>query len=246
MIADTTAIVLKRTKMQEGDAMITLFSENLGIIKAVAGNARHHKSQISSSTQPFTVGRFIISMGSRYNRISSAEIIESNYGLSSSVMKISLASYFSECLSRTLREGDTSREIFNMVRSALSILADDDANAPLVKVAFEIKLLKLSGFEIMLSSCSKCGYKGQMNHFSPKDGGMVCPECDKTVARSYKIGSTLPRLISFISSAGMDQIVRTDISEMYVLKLQTLIREYMESHIDMACMKSLKIYEELK
>jgi len=70
-------------------------------------------------------------------------------------------------------------EIFGLLKEAFLILCHDGA-CPVLKLAFELKLLKCSGFSPELQKCVRCqGEKFRLAAFSLEDGGVVCEACQE-------------------------------------------------------------------
>ena len=101
--------------------------------------------------------------------------------LTSSLEKIAHASYFMEITDALSGERDENRELFAHLRNGLSCIEENGTSAFLL-TAFELKLLRLAGYQPMLEHCRRCGkgWRGRILEcwgFSLRDGGVLCEGC---------------------------------------------------------------------
>ena len=89
-------LVIRTTDVKESDRIITIFTEELGVISAMAIGARSLKSRKMSSTMQFCYSSFILTKRGEYYRIKEAELIESFFGIRNTIEGLALAGYIAE------------------------------------------------------------------------------------------------------------------------------------------------------
>ncbi len=94
----TTAIVLKGVPFGESDRLITIFSPDHGLIRAIAPGARKPKSSLRGRTELFVINQFLISSGKSLDRITQAETQYSYPGLGQDVCKLAAGQYLIELI----------------------------------------------------------------------------------------------------------------------------------------------------
>ncbi len=72
----TVALVLRRIPLGEKDKILTLFSRDLGKLRAVAKGARKPTSKLSGASEPLLLLRASLAEGSSLDVLSEAEVRE--------------------------------------------------------------------------------------------------------------------------------------------------------------------------
>lgn len=241
MFFETEGIVLKRSKMLESDMMLTVYTKDYGLVKLVASGARRKGSGISMSAQLFSTGNLLYNQTNNYNRVRTFEPNASGFMISKSLKSISFASYFSELVIKAVPEYAGGRDIFDLLEESFKALTDETNNFEFLRCIFELKFLRILGYDIMLSNCSRCSAKENLNYFSVVEGGIICDNCHMNAYESYKIGNTIPKIIEFIMVSPMEVLLKTDIAHEYLKKIQTLTLGYYRTHLNIAGLKSLEM-----
>lgn len=178
----TTAkgLVIKQTDYGEANRMLTIFTDEYGIIKAAAHGAKRTKSRQSASTQFLTYAEFTfyINSGDVWN-ISAAQTIDSFFPIHEDIEKLSLATYFSELAFACLDLQNPDNEMLRLLLNTLYAMAYKKVAPAIAKPVFEMKSIALAGFEPVVDYCIACGGAEQLTSFSVQDGGAVCKKCAK-------------------------------------------------------------------
>jgi len=89
--------------------------------------------------------------------------------------------YIADLAALVASEEEPSRDLFDLLTAALAQL-DGGGDPQSLRLVYELKLLRLSGFEPSLGKCYSCrsAVDSSSASFSPRGGGMVCRECLKT------------------------------------------------------------------
>ena len=101
--------------------------------------------------------------------------------LTTSLEKIAYASYFVEVTDGLAGEREENRRVFEHLREGLIFLEENGISLSFLTF-FELKMLKLSGYQPTLGHCRRCGknfHEGSQIQwrFSPRDGGVLCRPC---------------------------------------------------------------------
>jgi DNA repair protein RecO (recombination protein O) len=92
----TTGIIVRKQGFGENDLLITLFSPEKGLVKAIAPNARKHQSTLRGKTELFVVNNFLMVKGRNLDRISQVETEKTYRKLSQSLGKLTVSQYLAE------------------------------------------------------------------------------------------------------------------------------------------------------
>lgn len=173
------AIVLKSINYKDSDKIYTLFTKEKGKLSAMAKGVRKISSRRAGNLDSLNhvVAGITEGNGKNYKIITEVKTLNSFKGIKSSLENSAKGYYIVELVQEMLDEGQESREVFNLLVESLLKL-DTHLNNEISRVnAFEIALLKHSGYELFLDKCSKTGRlyddTWEIIRFNPTLGGLV-------------------------------------------------------------------------
>jgi len=207
----TRGIIARRADYGESNAMLTVFSRELGVISVCAYGVRSGKSKLKAATQMFCLGDFVLNKknGDIY-RVESVEIVESFYPLCEDFEKLSLANYLMDLCMDVYSDSDAN--VMSLLLNTLYVLAYRDTDPDLIKSVFELKLAGLSGYAPGLSGCMVCGERNVTRFdFS---GGTVCDLC--------KAGDTTALLPGTLHA--MRYILASDEKKLFAFEVTDIIK----------------------
>jgi DNA repair protein RecO (recombination protein O) len=176
------ALVIRHSDWGEADRMLTIFTRELGKVRAIAKGVRKPRSRKAGHLEPFTRVNLLLARGRDLYIITQAETIDAYLPLRDDLLALGNAIYVIELLDRfTYEEGENSA-LYRLVTGTLSRLVD--APDPLLIIRyFEIRMLDLLGFRPQLFRCVGCEEDIQPvnQYFSAEQGGVLCPNCGKAV-----------------------------------------------------------------
>jgi DNA repair protein RecO (recombination protein O) len=176
------AINLGNFALGETDKVITLFSAERGIVRAVAKGVRKPGAKISGRAEPLNVNKLLLAKGRNLDIITQAESIASFPKLRQNLIRLSYALYYVE-LTQHFGQGlsEESARYFDFLCQAVNQLAESDDDPTNLCLEFELHLLDLLGYKPQLDVCVGCTeplteYKVSLFHH--ESGGIVCQRCN--------------------------------------------------------------------
>ena len=91
-----TGINLKAQAFGESDRLLTILTQEFGLIKAIAPGARKAKSPLGGRSELFVVNQLLIAKGRSLDRITQAETVTTYGGLSKNLGKLAASQYLAE------------------------------------------------------------------------------------------------------------------------------------------------------
>ncbi|MGI0481307.1 DNA repair protein RecO [Geminocystis sp. CENA526] len=131
-IYQTEGIILKKQSLGEDDLLITIFSPHRGLVKAVAPQARKHKSTLRGKTELLIVNHFSIQQGKSLDRILEVDTIESYPQLSRSIEKITVAQYLGELVLNLALKQEAQPDLYSIFREHLYRIENTEKNENLL------------------------------------------------------------------------------------------------------------------
>ncbi len=206
-------LVLREIPVKEHNSLLTILTATDGLVTATAYGARKSGSSLSNGTRLFNYSEFTLLENRGRYKVDSVKSLEQFFALSNSVEALAAASYFVQLLYDVSLAGEPDTAVLRLALNALYALAKGKRSHKLIKAAFELRLMALSGFEPELDACVGCA-SGNPAFFSMSDAGVYCENCaaprrasgDRIYpmypaaldAMRYILSSDMPRLFSFL------------------------------------------------
>ena len=149
----TAGLVLRETVTRETDKILTVLTPDRGKISLIARGARRKNSRLAAACQLLAYSELTIYEKGQWFMLDEAETLELFTGLRTDFVALSLASYLAN------------------LTDALSVLHKPPQ---LVKPAFELRLMALSGFEPLADGCAVCGRPEPEKPVLDAVHGVVC------------------------------------------------------------------------
>ncbi|HUI89543.1 MAG TPA: DNA repair protein RecO [Anaerolineales bacterium] len=175
------AVVLRHSDYGEADRILTLYTRQLGKIRAIVKGARKLTSRKAGHLEPFAHVQLQLSTGRDLFIVSQADTVDAYLPLRDDLLLTGHASYAIELLDRfTYEDNLENPTLFRLLTETLSRLAS--RSDPWLAIRYyEIRLLDELGFRPRLFECANCGREIQAEDqfFSFSAGGVICPACGK-------------------------------------------------------------------
>lgn len=221
-------LVLSRRNIGESDRLITLFTNEYGVLKVIAKGVRKIPSRRGGHIEPLTLILAVVS-GSRGNRfLLAAETIDYYSSLRTNEDVLERAYVIAWVVKGLLCDGEAGLQIFNVVCWAYRIMPRlSVVSRSLVEGCVLLMIIKRAGLMPQLGKCQKCGEKHPKEAVVLREDGegWKCLSCctrlpHKDMSLSSR-GLELLRLMAGSPGKAL-RIKRTDDD---VFELQKLIRK---------------------
>ena len=183
---EVKGLVIRTTDVKESDRIITIFTEEMGVVSALASGARSLKSRKMSSTMQFCYSKFVLYKKGEYYRIKESELIESFFGIRRTVEGLALAGYVCEVLS-DVTVAEAERELLRLSLNTLYAISESKHPLDKIKAAFEIRCAAVLGFMPDVISCTECGEREGSFYFDIMGGAILCYACNTKRAKAHAL-----------------------------------------------------------
>ncbi len=184
-----SALVLRHSDWGEADRLLTLYTREQGIVRALAKGARKTTSRKAGHLQPFTQITVQLAKGRDLLIVTQVETVNAFLALRDNLEKISYAAYAAELLLRfSYEEEGGNPTVFKLLTDTLQRL-EKEADSWLALRYYEMRLLDAVGFRPQLFACANCGREilPEDQFFSFTAGGAICPRCGDGIPNLPKI-----------------------------------------------------------
>lgn len=178
MRISTKGLIVKEQNIGEQDKLVTVLTENMGIIRAFVRGAKNIKSTKCAGTSLLSYSKLEIYKGRNSYVINDAKCIEIFIKLRDSIENMSLAQYFCELAITICPQDIDSENHLRIILNGLHLLANNNTNPLVIKPCVEMRLMSYSGYMPDLIMCKSCGaYESEELAFFPKTGTLLCGVC---------------------------------------------------------------------
>ncbi|HMZ06080.1 MAG TPA: DNA repair protein RecO [Anaerolineales bacterium] len=184
-----SAVVLRHTDWGEADRLLTLYTRDQGIVRALAKGARKVTSRKAGHLQPFTHITVQLAKGRDLLIVTQVETVNAFLPLHDDLVKTGYAAYVVELLLRfSYEEEGADPSIFRLLVDTLDRIEKEE-DAWMATRYYEVRLLDAVGFRPQLFECVNCGREimAEDQFFSFTSGGVICPRCGEGIPNLTKI-----------------------------------------------------------
>jgi DNA repair protein RecO (recombination protein O) len=180
----TEAIVLRSFRFGEADRVLHLYTLDRGRVGAVAKGVRRTKSRFGARLEPLSHVEATLHQGSgELHTVTGVDLVRSHRAAREQPYRLGVGLVGLEAMLRLFTEQEANPRAFAALVRFLDVLDElgprpgRPAVDPLA-LAFQLKLLWLSGYLPHLTSCAECGAAdGELVGYLPRAGGAVCRAC---------------------------------------------------------------------
>jgi DNA repair protein RecO (recombination protein O) len=183
----TEAVVLRSFRFAEADRVLHLYTLERGRVGAVAKGVRKTTSRFGARLEPFSHVDLLLHQGSgELHTVTGASLVDAHRPTREDSYRLSVGLVGAEAMLRLYVEEEQNTRAFEALTRFLSALdavpAGGKGRAALdpLALAFQLKLLWLSGYVPHLDACVECGHTGELVGYLPRAGGAVCAACAPT------------------------------------------------------------------
>ena len=244
----TDAVVIHRADFGESDIIVTLYTYDLGKLRAIAKGAKKSKKRFVNNLQLFSYIRIIFSEGrTGLIRLDQADIIIPFFRIGEDMYKVLYGSYFLELVKEMTGETESNPQLFELLVAFLTLLNDSTPREEYLRI-FELRILDLLGYRPRLAECTICSRMVSPDKeawFSYRHGGVICMGCQtKTLGTTSISGETLK---------AMEIALRVDLSEVkgilfsrdVLAESREILPRFVQHQLGKG-LKSLKVMEEIQ
>ena len=177
----TEAIVLRLLDYGESDRIVTFCTTGYGKVRGIAKGARRSRKRFANALEPFCLSQLLFTRRGPDSlaMIDSSEVVSHFPLIRSDLEKTLRASYLIDLTDQFLPEEKRNEAVFDLLHAFLRLLEEHPPTESFQRF-FEIRLLKLAGYDPVLDRCLLCRTPVENEtayRFAAADGGLICLSC---------------------------------------------------------------------
>lgn len=178
---ETVGLVLRTTPIDERDKLLTILTPQFGTITARAYRAQVFRDPIFPYCNPFVYGAITLSRRGEYRTLREAAVLANFHELHERIDRLSFAYYACDVAREVCPEGMADEGELPLLLNTLYLACRREELA-LLKGAFELRTMCISGQTPELSNCVACAAPFDEGNVTAwrldcLEGGLLCPRC---------------------------------------------------------------------
>lgn len=243
MQTTTKGLVIREQTVNESDKLVTLLTEDFGIVKAFVRRAKAVKNQNASSTSMFVYGEFSLYRTKEAYIIDHATPIEVFFDLRQDIETLTLAQYFAQLGYFLWSEDQPAPELLRLILNALHLLCKGNKEHKMLKAIVELRAMSLAGYMPNLVACYRCGaYESEIMYFDLEEACIYCEDCYRNNAITAPLG--VITAMRYICLVDIQKVFSFSLGEENLDILCNICEKYLLSRID-SKLTTLEFYKAL-
>ncbi len=245
----TTAIILNSLDYGESDRILTFYTEEFGKLKGIAKGARRSKKRFPNALEPFSLLHVIFSKRERDTLvlIENCDIINHHPGIRENLDKTLVSSYLLELTDKFTQEGKKDMALFQLLKNFLHMIDSGIHSEELIRF-FEIRILKLSGYEPIFDRCMLCNKPvshDELYRFVPSKGGIKCKTCHQNSFDSFPVSVGTIKSLLLGKEIDIQKINRINLSDQSAQESKIILSRFIH-HLLGTELKSLHVLNQIR
>ena len=251
-------IVVRSVDYGERDKILSIYTDELGLITVTASGSRSLKSRSLVATEMFCYSQYILAMRKDRYSLREVDLIESFFDLRSDIEKMTLAGYVCEVISHVGTENMPDLPLLRLTLNTLYAIAKEKMPRAIIKGAFEMRAASILGFSPELAACSACGEEGTGVLLDIMNGCVTCEACRRKMEGSVEevydpAHPTITALLTDAARTALFFVIKSPLEKFLSFKLEReediasfsyAAEKYLINHLETS-FKSLEFYHEL-
>ncbi len=245
----TQAFVLHFLDYGESDRIVTFFTREFGKIKGIAKGARRSRKRFPNAIEPFSHSMLLFSRRdeSGLALVEGCDVINHFPLIRADLGKTMTASYMIDLADQFTLEGKRSAAIFHLLEGFMGLLERGNGLDETTRF-FELRLLKLSGYEPVLERCINCNTpldNISTTLFDVARGGIRCSSCGTGHRDCIPVSHGTVKTLLMGKNMDAERIQRLILSDSALRESSQIFRSFVR-YILGRDPRSLRVLDEIK
>lgn len=233
-----TGYPLDNFDIGESDALLTLFTRELGKISVAVKGTKKLVSSLRPALSPLQEGHYFITERRATDLVTEWEPVRTYYEIKSSGKKLAVAGYMARMASKLAPDREPDGSLYNLIENIYYLLLEYTKH-DIIKALLEWGILRVMGIAPPFELCAGCGKRDGSAGvwWNIPDGNVFCPVCgDADRHRSVRLcleakqfGNNVDILGGTITESGPEEVMETGEMESMLKKLESYRSEDREA-----------------
>ena len=171
-------VVVRVRDYGDHDRYLSVLTADAGRITMLSKGGHSLKGPQTAISQLYTYANFEYYRRGDFNILKGGSAYQHFYALSMDIDRLNLAAYLCDLACELTDEGEPAPEMLRLLLNSLYAISKELYSQEIIKGAFELRAMAMSGYAPDLGACSVCG-RDCDEHFylHVMNGSLFCSEC---------------------------------------------------------------------
>jgi len=249
MLYRVEGIVIRSVPYGEGNAIITLLTEEYGKVGLMVRGAKKARSRHAAVSQLHTYGVYVFYRGNSgsLGTLNDAEVLNAFTAIRADLRLSAYASYFAELADRFIPDNEASSFLYSQLLAALEGL-QSGKDPRVISFLLEMKFFSFAGIAPVTDVCARCGNppeSGDRTAWSAHMGGLLFGPCVTAAPDAVPLPPPAAKLLPILQRADLRRIGDIHVKQETKNALKQAMRIWMDAHAGVN-IKSRNIMEQIE
>ena len=171
-------VVVRVRDYGDHDRYLSVLTAEAGRITVLSKGGHSLKGPQTAISQLYTYANFEYYRKGEFNILKGGSAYQHFYALSMDIDRLNLAAYLCDVACELTDEGESAPEMLRLLLNALYAISKDLYKQEIIKGAFELRAMAMSGYAPDLGACTACGRETDEHFYLHiMNGSLLCSEC---------------------------------------------------------------------
>jgi DNA repair protein RecO (recombination protein O) len=224
-------IVIREVEFNEADKILTILTDNLGLITAKASGIKSMKRKELSGAKLFIYGDYILTKKGDFYNLKECNIITFFSNIKNDLESLSLGYYILEIAGNMAIEDEFDCNILRLTLNALFALNQNKINQKILKAAFEMKIACEIGYEPQIKQQEEISTSIN-TYFFDLLNGIIIQDNNQSDMNKNMISLSAPtvKAIQYIISADIKNYLSFNLKDGYIKEFSDICEKFFLLH----------------
>lgn len=224
-------VIIKQSDYGEGHRMLSIFTEEYGIIKAVSYGVKKSKSKSAAASQFLNYAEFDLYKAANRDilTVNSIDTLDGFYPVCEDIKKLALCNYLADITYEIMGTANPDERILHLFLNSVYALAYRNEDIYKIKTVYELKLMTAGGYAPNINCCANCG-DSAIYAFDTQKGGTVCKKCMSQY--SVKLNDSAYKALGYIISCEDRRMLAFTAEDALIKLLNKISERYVSFQLD--------------
>ena len=171
-------VVVRVRDYGDHDRYLSVLTAEAGRITVLSKGGHSLKGPQTAISQLYTYANFEYYRKGEFNILKGGSAYQHFYALSMDIDRLNLAAYLCDLACELTDEGEPAPEMLRLLLNSLYAISKDLYPQEIIKGAFELRAMAMSGYAPDLGTCVRCGRDADEHFYlHVMNGALFCSEC---------------------------------------------------------------------
>ena len=180
-------VVVRVRDYGDHDRYLSVLTAEAGRITVLSKGGHSLKGPQTAISQLYTYANFEYYRKGEFNILKGGSAYQHFYALSMDIDRLNLAAYLCDLACELTDEGEPAPEMLRLLLNSLYAISKDLYEQEIIKGAFELRAMAMSGYAPDLGTCTACGRDADEHFYLHiMNGALLCSECFAEKGKAVK------------------------------------------------------------